>query len=192
MWKHATIVPVAKTKSPKVLNDFRPIALTSLVMKVFEKLVKKEVLKQVNGLLDPLQFAYQAGRGVEDSTLFLINVLVKHLEAPKTHARLLFVDFSSAFNTIQPYLLAEKLTLHFNLNPNLVGWLLDFLLDRSQCVRVNGVLSSKLLSSTGSPQGCVLSSLLFILYTNSCRSTYENRHILKFADDCHNKSLKGQ
>ena len=183
VWKHATIVPVAKTKSPKVLNDFRPIALTSLVMKVLEKLVKKEVLKQVKGLLDPLQFAYQAGRGVEDATLFLINVLVKHLEAPKTHARLLFVDFSSAFNTIQPYLLAEKLTLHFNLNPNLVGWLLDFLLDRSQCVRVNGVLSSKLLSSTGSPQGCVLSSLLFILYTNSCRSTYENRHILKFADD---------
>ena len=106
VWKHATIVPVAKTKSPKV----RPIALTSLVMKVFEKLVKKEVLKQVNGLLDPLQFAYQAGRGVEDANLFLINVLVKHLEAPKTHARLLFVDFSSAFNTIQPYLLAEKLT----------------------------------------------------------------------------------
>ena len=64
-----------------------------------------------------------------------------------------------------------------------MGWVLDFLTDRSQCVRVNGVLSSKMFSSTGSPQGCVLSSLLFILYTNACRSMHANRHILKFADD---------
>lgn len=39
------------------------------------------------------------------------------------------------------------------------------------------------MSSTGSPQGCVLSPLLFILYTNACKSSFENRHILKYADD---------
>lgn len=71
IWKHAIIVHVAKTKSP-----FRPVALTSLVMKVFEKTVKQDILKQTIGLLDPLQFAYQAGRGVEDATLSLINLLV--------------------------------------------------------------------------------------------------------------------
>ena len=83
VWKHATIIPVAKTKSPKVLNDFRPVALTSLVMKTFEKIVKQDILRQTEGLLDPLQFAYQPGRGVEDATLVLINLLVQHLEVPK-------------------------------------------------------------------------------------------------------------
>ena len=60
---------------------------------------------------------------------------------------------------------------------------MDFLTNRTQRVRVNEVLSGQLRSSTGSPQGCVLSPLLFILYTNMCQSKYQNRTIIKYADD---------
>ena len=95
----------------------------------------------------------------------------------------MFIDFSSAFNTIQPHLLAQKLIHSFKLDLNLVGWIIDFLTDRSQCVRVNDVLSLLLHSSTGSPQGCCLSSLLYILYTNDFRSNHPNRYLIKFADD---------
>ena len=65
----------------------------------------------------------------------------------------------------------------------MVKWILDFLPCRPQAVRANGALSQKRLSSTCSPQGCVLSPLLYILYTNDCGSTYDGRHLLKFADD---------
>ncbi len=37
-------------------------------MKSFEKLIKKETLSKTEHLLDPLQFAYRAKRGVEDAT----------------------------------------------------------------------------------------------------------------------------
>lgn len=94
-----TVISVAKHNNPKELNDYRPVALTSLVMKCFEKLLKKEVLTKTEHLLDPLQFAYRAKRGVEDATATLLNLLHKHLEGSKTHVRVLFVDFSSAFNT---------------------------------------------------------------------------------------------
>ena len=181
--KQSTVVPVAKNSNPKTLNDFRPVALTSLIMKQFEKLVKRELVTKTESLLDPLQFAYREGRGVQDATTTLLNLVHKHLEGKKTHARLLFVDFSSAFNTIQPHVLVEKLISTFNLDPCLVGWILDFLTNRSQCVRVNNTLSSFLSSSTGSPQGCVLSAFLYILYTNDCLSHFHNRFIVKYADD---------
>ncbi len=125
--KKSIIVPVAKTRSPQELNDFRPVALTSLVMKCLEKVVKDEILQQSKDSLDPLQFAFRQGRGVEDANLTLLNYLFSHLERPKAHARLLFIDFSSAFNTMKPHLLVEKLIFHFNLDFNISGWILDFL-----------------------------------------------------------------
>ena len=182
-WKDAVVVPAPKTRCPKVQNDFRPIALTSLVMKTFEKLVRNEIVKKTQSDIDQFQFAYRPHRGVEDATVTMINMLCKHLGGKGTHAQLLFVDFSSAFNTIQPHILTERLLEQFDLSKNLVGWVLDFLTNRTQRVRVNGVLSDQICSSTGSPQGCVLSPLLFILYTNMCRSSREDRFILKYADD---------
>ena len=113
IWKNSKVVPVPKKNNPKQLNDFRPVALTSLVMKTLEKLIKSFILSEIEHKLDPLQFAYRPGKGVDDAKLFILNTLYKHLEKPGAHARILFADFSSAFNTIQPHILAEKL-LKFN------------------------------------------------------------------------------
>ncbi len=182
IWKNSVIVPVPKTKHPKSLNDFRPIALTSLAMKAFEKIIKAELLGVTQEILDPFQFAYRPGRGVEDAVATLLHTLQGHLDGAKTFARLLFIDFSSAFNCIQPHILAKRLA-GMGIDHGLICWLMDFLTDRLQNVRVNGVLSDILLSSTGSPQGCVLSPLLFSLYTNECQCHYKGRNIFKFADD---------
>jgi hypothetical protein len=172
-----------KKNNPKQPNDFRPVALTSLVMKTLEKIIKALVLSVTEKNLDPLQFAYRAGKGVEDAKLFILNTLYKHLEKPKAHARLIFADFSSAFNTMQPHILVKKLIDDFNLPNQLVLWIIDFLVDRKQRVCVNGCFSDVVFTRTGSPQGCVLSPLLFILYTDSCRSTQECSFITKFSDD---------
>ena len=59
--------------------------------------------------MDRLQFAYKAKRGVEDATLTLFNLISSHLDSPGTTVRVLFMDFSSAFNTIQPHVLVKTL-----------------------------------------------------------------------------------
>ncbi|KAG7499465.1 hypothetical protein JOB18_039315 [Solea senegalensis] len=183
LWKESTIVPVAKVPSPKTLNDYHPVALTSVVMKSFERIVKKSLLAMTQTVIDPLQFAYQPRKGVKDAVATLLNLIVRHLEGRKTHIRLCFADFSSAFNCMQPLVLAHRLSEIPSVDLGTICWLVDFLTTRPQRTRVNETLSGTLLCSTGSPQGCVLSPLLFMLYTNDCKSTFESRHIIKFADD---------
>jgi len=86
---------------------------------------------------------------------------------------MLFSDFSSAFNTIVPS----------RLNTTLFAWIMDFLTARSQVVRVGKHTCRPLTLNTGPPQGCVLSALLYSLYTHDCVARSSSNTIVKFADD---------
>ena len=80
LWKTFIVVPVPKISRPASPNDFRPVALTSHVMKSFEKIIKIMIMTRTDHLLDPLQFAYRPGRGVEDAVATLINYVLCHLD----------------------------------------------------------------------------------------------------------------
>ena len=69
------------------------------------------------------------------------------------------------FNVIQPHLMASKLSI-LDVNPRLILCIVDFLVNRSQTVRHQAALSSSRSISTGSPQGTVISPVLFTLYTD--------------------------
>ena len=109
IWKCSEIVPLPKKEKITEMNDLRPIALTSVVMKCVEKIVLKRLRTYIEPVQDPLQFAYRHGRSVEDAILLFLDNIYRHLDKPKTYCRILFVDFSSAFNTIQPAILLKKL-----------------------------------------------------------------------------------
>ncbi len=106
------------------------------------------------------------------------------LENKYTHSyvRMLFVDYSSVFNTIVPAILVAKLQT-MGLNRSLCSWILDFLTGRIQVVRMGNNTSSLLIHNTGAPQGCVLSPLLYSLYTHDCTATHSSNIIVKFSDD---------
>uniref|UniRef100_A0A8C1L0F5 Reverse transcriptase domain-containing protein n=1 Tax=Cyprinus carpio TaxID=7962 RepID=A0A8C1L0F5_CYPCA len=111
-----------------------------------------------------------------------LHYVLQHLDRPGTYVRILFVDFSSAFNTIIPNLLLPKLT-QLSVPTSVFQWINSFLTDRQQLVRLGKLTSSTRIISTRAPQGCVLSPLLFSLYTNDCTSKDPSVKLLKFADD---------
>ena len=182
LWKSSTIIPVPKKARPTELNHYRPVALTPLPMKCLEKLVLGRLLPLVQDDLDPLQFAYRHGRGVNDAIATLLHSVLKHLESPGCYARILFIDYSSAFNTIQRHQMIKKL-ISFKLPSPLIYWTHSFLSERPQRVKAGKVLSPVLLTNTGAPQGCCASPMLYSLYTNDLRSDNDNDMLVKFADD---------
>ena len=187
IWKTAEIIPIPKKFPPTCKNDYRPVALTSIIMKCFEKIVKNILCQQVKHATDPNQFAYTSNRCVDDASLCLIDYVLKFLDRPNTSsskyfAKILFVDFSSAFNTIQPHIMMQTL-MNMNVNANLVLWINEFLTCRPQYVKYLNTKSNSITLNTGAPQGCVLSPVLFILYTSNCRCHDTNSKLFKYADD---------
>ena len=151
-------------------------------MKVLERLVLAHLKRITDPVLDQLQFAYRANRSTEDAVNMALHYTLEHLDTAGNYARILFVDFSSAFNTILPSTLEHQLSL-LHVPASTCRWITDFLTNRSQRVKLGKTISSSRSTSTGSPQGCVLSPLLFSLYTNSCVSIHPSVKLLKFADD---------
>ena len=66
---------------------------------------------------------------------------------------------------------------------SVILWIFDYLTNRLQYIRLNGVLPSVICTNTGAPQGTVLAPFLFSLYTADCISTDESCPLVKFVDD---------
>ena len=152
------------------------------MMKCFERLVKAHITSSLPTTLDPFQYAYRSKRSTDDAIATALHLCLTHLENKNSYVRLLFIDFSSAFNTVIPQHLVDKLR-NIGISTSLCNWILDFLTDRPQTVRAGNNSSETTIINTGVPQGCVLSPLLFTLMTHDCCAKYTSNHIIKFADD---------
>ncbi|KAI3353888.1 hypothetical protein L3Q82_005093 [Scortum barcoo] len=140
------------------LNDYRPVALTPVIMKCFERIVLKHIKDIIPAGLDQYQFAYRENRSTEDAVSIALHTALTHLQLPNTYVRmLLFVDFSSAFNTVIP---GQADTEAPQPGTALIAVPLDQGLPHQQA-----------------------SGALFTLFTSDCSAIHSTNTIVKFADD---------
>lgn len=102
-----------------------------------------------------------------------------HLEAKDTYVRMLFINYSSAFNTVIPFRFTGKL-LTLGQSPSFCNWVQNFLTDRSQKVRVGHQTSSTKTVNTGCPLGGVLSPLQYTPLIHDIVAFQSNTRIIKF------------
>ena len=114
--------------------------------------------------LDPVKLA-----PTDHAISIALHTALSHLNKRKTYVRMLLINYSSVFNTIVPSKLITKLRT-LGLNTSLSNWILDFLTCRPQVVRV--------CNNTSAPQGCVLSSLLYSLFTHDCVAAHDSNIII--------------
>ena len=119
-------------------------------MKCFERLIMAHINTIIPDNLDPLQFAYRPSRSTDvtiSCNLYCIPDCRSPLEKRNTYVRIMFIDYSSVFNTIVPSKLITKLRT-LGLNTHLCNWILDFLTGRPQGVRGDNNTSAMLTLNT--------------------------------------------
>ncbi len=110
-FKKSVIIPVPKNSKPSCLNDYRPVALTLTVMKVFERLLKKHICFSIPATLDPLQFAYWPNRSTDDAISQVLHSSLTHIDSKNaTMLGCYSLTIAQLFNTIVPTKLAVKLS----------------------------------------------------------------------------------
>ena len=129
-------------------------------MKYFERLGMAHINTIIPETLDPLQLAYCPNTSTDDAISITLHTALSHLDKRNTYVRMLFIDYSSAFNTIVSSKLITKLRT-LGLNTSLCSWILDFLMGCPKVVKVGNNTSATLILSTAAPQGCMLSPLLY-------------------------------
>ncbi|KAK3556565.1 hypothetical protein QTP70_010013, partial [Hemibagrus guttatus] len=112
--KTTTIFPVPKKQQVRCLKDYRPVTLTPIIMKCFERLVLPHIKASILTDLDSHQFAYRGNRSMEDAISTSLHTSLSHLEHPNTYVKMLFVDFTSAFNTIVPHKQTTECQIQFS------------------------------------------------------------------------------
>lgn len=169
--KEAIVVPVLKEgKDPAVASSYRPIALTSCLCKVFEKMINRRLMHflEANRLLDPFQCGFREQKSTLDQ-LVRLESQIRYAFAHKQYFLSVFFDLEKAYDTTWRFGILRDLCA-LGIQGNMLKTIESYLSDRTFRVRIGSTLSKPFTQETGVPQGGVLSCTLFIVKMNSLRT----------------------
>jgi hypothetical protein len=179
-WKLARVTPLPKVYPPlHVETDIRPISITSPLSKIAESFLCKYFKYYFNDHLDVNQFGCTTGRSTTLALLKLSHFLFNALDDCNMFCRILFIDFTKAFDFIDHNVLLRKMQ-EANIPPHLCTWFLSFLSDREQFVKVGRNSSNVGVTNAGTPQGTLTGPLSFNVIINDL--VFDEEYI-KYVDD---------
>ena len=131
-WKIANVVPVHKKGSKDDIENYRPISLTSLVMKIFERILKDELLLRVEHMLDARQHGFLNDRSCTTNMVGFVDSISLSLNDVNTLSTdVVYFDFSKAFDSVNHDLIIHKLKYSYGIDGRFLKFIIDYLNGRT-------------------------------------------------------------
>lgn len=181
-WKEAHVIALFKKGSRRSPNNYRPVSLTAICCKLLEKLIRNNVVDNLEkqGLIHLDQHGFRQGRSCCTQLLEVMEIWTRWFDLGLPWDTI-YTDFSKAFDSVPHKRLLLKVK-SYGIRGNLLNWIEDFLSDRKQRVVLGSQKSSWKPVTSGIPQGSVLGPILFIIFINDMPKMVESLMKL-FADD---------
>lgn len=181
-WKTANITPIYKKGSKTSTENYRPISLTSQVSKIFESIVRDEMMAffSENGALSDSQHGFVPGRSCVSQLLLVLEDWNRSIDEG-TPVDAIYLDFKKAFDSVAHKRLIITLET-IGIRGKLLAWIQDFLSGRLQRVVLEGVASEWTQVASGVPQGSILGPTLFVAAVHSIPEVVESS-VAIYADD---------
>ena len=136
-WRKAIIVPIHKKgNDPSSPASYRPISLTSVISKIFEKIIKVYLMTYLlgNGLLSKEQHGFLQSKSTTTNLLECLNDWTRIIDSGNP-VDILYLDAAKAFDSVSHAKQIFKMR-KAGTGGNVIKWFKNFLLYRKQCVLV--------------------------------------------------------
>ena len=158
------IIPLFKQGDIYSCNNYRPISLISIFLKIFEKCFYKQLFSYFNknNVFYKSQFGFRENYSSELAVAQVCNEIIENLKNNDNTCSI-FLDLAKAFDTVDHKILLDKLH-KYGICGEPHKLLASHLKNRQQCTIINKIKSDQCENNYGVPQGSTLGPLLFLIY----------------------------
>ena len=161
-WKLARVVPVYKNKGdPSHISNYRPIALTQVIRRIFEKYFIMRKLADIVDKLAHTQGGFRPHRSTMDQVVILHELLCRLVRSV-----VIFLDIKAAYDTVDRRLLWTRMARDFKVPESTITRLRDMFDFNVIVLVIKGKESEVIPLKRGLLQGSSISPLLFNIFIN--------------------------
>lgn len=162
-WLKSTFVTLPKKSNAKKCGDYRIISLMSHLLKTFLKIIHKRIYKKCEEHITRTQFGFRDALGTRDA-LFATQVLFQRCRDVNCDVYICFIDYQKAFDRVRHDVLMSILE-NIGLDDRDLRVIRNIYYNQSAVIRIENQLTEEIQIRRGVRQGCILSPLLFNVYS---------------------------